>query len=1131
MRRLALVLILLVSTPLPAETPSYTRQVQPVFTRYCVQCHNAKEAKGELDIESFKALLAGGDKGPAIVAGKPDESLLVRLIEGKAKPPMPPAKSKQPTAPEIAAIRAWVLAGAKDDTAAKVVRLAPIVPKRRVGTPVSAMACSPVGTLLAVSGRAEVLLVDPDTGDTRARLVAGRDRVSAIVFDPKGTQLAVAAGTAGGGYEVRVWHLAEGTWRGAGAVAATHADVIHELAFSPDGKYLASASYDRLVKVWDVVQNKERHTLKDHSDSVYGVSFSPDGKLLASGGADRAVKVWDMATGNRLFTLGDSTDWVYAVAWSPTGDRIAAGGVDRSIRIWQADAKGGTLVKSAFAHEKSVSRLLYSPDGKTLYSLGEDNLAKSWDALTLTERVVYPRQAETPLSMALRSKPEELILGLYDGIVTARDTKTGKVERKILPVAPKPPKLEKIAPASVPRGKTTSLTITGEGVEGGSLVTDLPGVTANVTAGKATLNIPATTKPGRYSVTIQNAAGKSTPQVLHVDRFMAIDEVEPNDSAKASQAIMLPVTVVGTISRAGDLDWFRFEAKAGDEIGVEAIASKLSPVLTLVDPSGNTVADSTAGHLGYRCAKAGTYALGIRDREYRGAADMTYRLSIGPVPVVTSHFPLGAQQGTSCEVAIEGVHLGKIRSVRVEIPKTIGSRVPVDVGETLGTPSLVVGEFAEVSDTAKGREIVVPGTANGRIAEADASQTWRFAAKKGTRLLLEVNASRLDSPMDSTIEILDAAGRPLPRAVLRATARTFIAFRDHDSRAPGIRLETWGELAVNDLLLVGSELVKVRALPPGPDDDCQFFAAQGGRLAYLGTTPVHQSQGTPMYKVSAHPPGTTFPANGLPLVTLFWRNDDGGPGSGKDSRLVFDPPADGVYQVRVKDARGEGSPAHAYRLTIRPPRPDFSVSVRVAGAVSKGGAVPVRIDVTRLDEFDGVIDVKLPGLPAGYSAPATNVLRDDTGTVVSLSADAKATAKPGTLRVEASSTIGGKAVARTAETKLPQLVEPGDIVTTTGQSEVTIKPGGEVRITVEVARRAGFEGRIPIEVQGLPFGVRVLDIGLNGILITPAETKRTIVLYCEPWFEPTDHPFVILARHERKGSEHAARSVLLRVAK
>ena len=195
--------------------------------------------------------------------------------------------------------------------------------------------------------------------------------------------------------------------------------------------------------------------------------------------------------------------------------------------------------------------------------------------------------------------------------------------------------------------------------------------------------------------------------------------------------------------------------------------------------------------------------------------------------------------------------------------------------------------------------------------------------------------------------------------------------------------------------------------------------------------------------------------------------------------------------------------------------------------------MPVRIDVTRIDEFDGVIDVKLSGLPAGFSAPATNILGDDTGTVVSLSADAKALdpTKAGTLRVEASATIGGTVIAHSAEAKLPLLAEPGDIVTTTAESEAILKPGGEVRLTVEVVRRAGFEGRIPVEVQGLPFGVRVLDVGLNGILITPAETKRTIVLYCEPWMKPADHPIVILARHERKGSEHAARSVMLRVAK
>jgi hypothetical protein len=124
-----------------------------------------------------------------------------------------------------------------------------------------------------------------------------------------------------------------------------------------------------------------------------------------------------------------------------------------------------------------------------------------------------------------------------------------------------------------------------------------------------------------------------------------------------------------------------------------------------------------------------------------------------------------------------------------------------------------------------------------------------------------------------------------------------------------------------------------------------------------------------------------------------------------------------------------------------------------------------------------------------------------------------------------------KQVVREATGGLPKLIEPGDIVTTTVQSEVTVKPGGEVRLTVKVERRNGFKGRIPIEVKGLPHGVRVLDIGLNGILITPDATTRTFAIYAEPWVQEMTHPFVVSARREDKNTEFAAKSVLLRVMK
>ena len=84
---------------------------------------------------------------------------------------------------------------------------------------------------------------------------------------------------------------------------------------------------------------------------------------------------------------------------------------------------------------------------------------------------------------------------------------------------------------------------------------------------------------------------------------------------------------------------------------------------------------------------------------------------------------------------------------------------------------------------------------------------------------------------------------------------------------------------------------------------------------------------------------------------------------------------------------------------------------------------------------------------------------------------------------------------------------------------------------MHVERRNGFAGRVPLEVRGLPHGVRVLDVGLNGILVTERETQRTVVLYAEPWVQPGDRPFVVLARREGKRTEHATRAVTLKIGR
>lgn len=1067
-RLFCLTVFALVPTGLQAAPPSYAKDVRPFFARYCIECHSGTDPDGELNLETYKSLVAGGTHGPVLTPGKPDASRIVRMVEGKKGPRMPPKKARQPKPEEVALLRAWVAAGAKDDGAAVKVAVPNIRPKAPVAPPVTALAYHPGGKVLLAAGRGKALAFDAATGDLLWKLGGQNDRVTALAFSRDGHLLAVASSTAGKAHQVRLYpFVADRAPMPAEAVAVNrHDDIIYDLAFSPDGKLLASCGYDRLIRLWDVsaAVKKEVRVLKDHSDAVYGLSFSPDGKLLASGAADRAVKVWDVATGTRLYTLGEPTDWVYAVAWSPDSRHLAAAGVDRSIRVWEVSAAGGKVVHSVFAHEGPVLRLAYAGDGKALYSLSEDRTAKSWDSARMVERTVYPRQPETVLSLAVRPDGRQLALGRFDGAVAVLDAATGKTATKPLPIKPKPP---------VPERRTP--------------------------------------------------------------------EVEPNDSPRTAQKVTLPLKLEGRIGRAGDVDYYRFEAKAGQEVGVQVLAatigSKLDPVLELSDAAGNVVAESGSGLLGYTCPRAGVYALGIRDRQYRGGGTMHYQLNVGPLPIITGVFPLGVQRGTEAEIHLEGVNLGKVRSVRIKAPANAapGSRLPVTFttphGKPLGNPSVVVGEFPDAA--AGGKDVHdAPFTANGRIATPGATTTWRFRAHRGRRLLLEVEARRLGSPLDSTIEILDARGRVLPRATLRCQARTYTVFRDHDSAGSGIRIEAWSELAVNDFLLAGEELIRIRQLPRNPDDDCQFFSAGGRRRGYLGTTPTFHSMGQPLYKVSIHPPGTTFPPNGLPVVTLYYRNDDGGGAFGKDSRLVFDPPADGVYQVRVGDARGQGGPHHAYRLTIRPPRPDFTVSFSpTAPAVSKGGAAAVTVSANRVDEYDGPIAVQLLNLPPGFSAPAATIPEGENSTSFALFAETSAAvpAKTPPLKLVARARIDGKEVVREAAGALPRVIEPGDIVTTTDQAEVTVRPGGEVRVTVRVERRNGFKGRIPLDVRGLPHGVRVLDVGLNGILVTEHDTSRTFVVHAEPWVKPRTLPFVVVARSERKGKEYAAKSVLLRV--
>ena len=428
----------LVAGPSAARSADPAIAARAILKKYCIGCHNAKDAEGGLVLATHAAVITGGENGPAVVPGKVSASLLVKLIEHREKPFMPPKGRRSPQRREIAALKAWIAAGAKPfpPLVGPISLTVPRVKTRGpVRQPVNALVVAPDGSWYAAArtGRVDLMSLPANPKSKPLATLTGLPgQVSDLALSADGRHLVTAAGVAGLYGEARVYEIAKHVGKAKPEQVARlvrtirgHSDSLNSVALSADGTLLATASYDRTIVVWETATGKRRVEMTGHNGPVFDVAFDPKNRFLASASGDRTVKLWNLKTGKRLDTFNEPTKGQNTVAVSPDGRFVVAGGIDNRIRAWEitGDGREGTnpIRYSRFAHQAPLLDLVFSADGRLLVSSSEDLSIKTWTTSDFSQARHFPDkpdQPDWPATLAVTRDGRSLLVGRLDGSIS-----------------------------------------------------------------------------------------------------------------------------------------------------------------------------------------------------------------------------------------------------------------------------------------------------------------------------------------------------------------------------------------------------------------------------------------------------------------------------------------------------------------------------------------------------------------------------------------------------------------------------------------------------------------------------------------------------------------------------------------
>jgi WD40 repeat protein len=358
------------------EPIDFDRDVQPIFARRCLVCHSGSVTEGMLDLSKHAGILEGGKSGAAIVPGKSAASLLIKMA-GKTQRPFMPPKREMPLAPEeLAILKLWVDQGAKPGSGLKTTTHITLTPPATSFHPIRSVVVSPDKQFIAAARGCQVELFDAIGKPMRALVAPG-----IVGADKKPVQ-------------------------------AAHVSLVEALALSPDGKTLASSSFQE-VNLWDPSTGAIRRRLDGFAERVVCVAFSPDGKLLATGGGPPTesgeIKVFDVATGKMQLEIKNGhSDTVFGICFSPDGKKLATASADKFVKVFEVAT--GKLVRSFEGHTQHVMDVGWKPDGKVLVSIGADDLIKTWDLDKGEQIRSFGNQKKQLTKLAFKSKSSEILV-------------------------------------------------------------------------------------------------------------------------------------------------------------------------------------------------------------------------------------------------------------------------------------------------------------------------------------------------------------------------------------------------------------------------------------------------------------------------------------------------------------------------------------------------------------------------------------------------------------------------------------------------------------------------------------------------------------------------------------------------